>query len=339
MKLFSRSPVRGSLVLAAAGVLSLAVQAAQPPEPATGAPAATPASGTAAQQQTFATPEEALIALREATSADDKATLARIFGPGAKDLANPDQVQEANECEAFSRHLAEMANLVRDGDDRVILYVGGENWPFPIPIVRKDGRWCFDTAAGKDEILSRRIGENELNTIDVCRAYVAAQNEFHATDWNGDGILEYAQFFRSSLNRKDGLYWEATDGEPQSPMGPLVADAQAQGYPIAKSPPKPADGRTDDHTSHPFHGYLFKILTSQGPHAPGGAYSYVINGHMVAGFALLAYPAEWGKSGVMTFVVCQRGIVYQRNLGDKTGELAPATTEFDPDDAWKPVGQ
>ncbi len=320
MKPFSRAIAGLSLVAITAATLALSAPTA-PPAPSTD------------EQQTFASPEDALKALRDATAARDKTALDRIFGPAARELMNPDPVQYANECEAFNRHLTEMANLVRQGDDKVVVYIGQENWPLPIPIVRKDGKWLFDTAAGKDEILSRRVGENELNTIDVCRAYVIAQNEFHATDWNDDDMLEYAQHFKSSADHKDGLYWEADDDEPQSPMGPLVAAARAEGYFAGRTPEQAKqEGR------RPFHGYYFKILTKQGVHAPGSAYDYVINGHMVAGFALLAYPAEWGNTGIMTFIVGQRGRVFEKNFGEKTGELAAAVSEYDPDETWRPVG-
>lgn len=293
-----------------------------------------PPTTASADQQTFASPEDALKALRDATAAKDKSALDRIFGATGKDLLNPDAVQSAGECESFHKHLAEMANLVHQGDDKVIVYLGQENWPFPIPVARRDGKWYFDTASGKEEILSRRIGENELNTIDVCLAYVVAQNEFHATDWNNDDMLEYAQHLKSSPERKEGLYWDAAEDEQQSPLGPLVAAARAEGY---FSPREPERARQEG--PRPFHGYFFKILTRQGAHAPGGAYDYIINGHMVAGFALIAYPAEWGNTGVMTFMVGQRGKVFQKNLGEKTAELAQAISAFDPDDTWKVTGE
>lgn len=286
------------------------------------------------EPRTFPTPDAALQALREAAAAKDKSALDALFGPVAKEIMNPDPVQHAIECEAFSMHLAEMASLVRQSDDKVILHLGQENWPFPAPIVRKDGKWSFDMVAGKDEILSRRIGENELNTIDVCRAYVVAQREFHEVDWNNDDILEYAQHLKSSAEKKDGLYWPASQDETQSPLGPLVAEARAEGYFTDRTPEQAKlEGR------RPFHGYVFKILTKQGEHAPGGAYDYVINGHMIAGFALLAYPAEWGNTGVMSFIVGPRGKVYQANLGEKTAQLAPDITTYDPDSAWKPVSE
>ena len=323
MKPLSRTIAGLSLLAISAATLAFSI------------PGIRPAAGD--DQQTFASPEDALKALREATAAKDVAALDRIFGPSSKDLMNPDAAQQAVECETFNRHLAEMANLVRQGDDKVVLYLGQENWPMPIPIVRKGGTWLFDTAAGKDEILSRRIGENELNTIDVCRAYVVAQNEFHATDWNGDDILEYAQHLRSSAAKKDGLYWEAAEDEVQSPLGPLVAAARSEGY-LPSPKAAPAEPAKPDEP-RPYHGYIFKILTKQGMHAPGGAYSYIINGHMVAGFALMAYPAEWGSTGIMTFIVGPRGKVFQKDLGEKTRELAPAVGEYDPDETWKPVGE
>ena len=198
----------------------------------------------------------------------------------------------------------------------------------PIPLVRRDGTWLFDTAAGKDEILSRRIGEDEFTAIGVCRAYVQAQREYASEDRDGSGMFKYALRLRSTPGTKDGLYWHAGPGEDPSPFGPLVAEARAEGY----------GRKTAEGDPQPFHGYLFRELTAQGEAAPGGAYAYVINGNLIAGFALVAYPAHWGESGVMTFIVNQWGRVYQCNLGEKSAEIASAMTEFDPDpDTWIPV--
>lgn len=276
-------------------------------------------------QQVFSTPEEATKALQEATAAKDKTALRRIFGPDLKDLVSSDEVQNANNFAAFAKNMAEMTNLVKEGDSKVTLALGKDAWPFPIPIVEKDGKWFFDTAAGKDEILNRRIGENELNTIEVCRAYVLAQREYYAMVPNDD-LPQYAQRFGSTPGKKDGLYWPTAENEETSPMGPLVAQARAEGY-------GPKEGDAVKKRS-PYHGYFFKILTKQGSKAPGGAYSYVINDHMVAGFALVAWPADYGSNGIMTFIVNQRGKVYQKNLGEKTAKLAADMTEYNPDDTW-----
>ncbi len=284
-------------------------------------------AGPAAEQQTFATPEDALKALVTATKSRDRDALRKIFGPDAKDLANPDRVEAASDMDAFVKAVTERANLSRENDATVTIVVGGENWPFPIPLVKEGDKWFFDTKAGQEEILDRRIGENELNAISVCRSYVTAQREYAADDRDGDDIFEFAQKFISDSGQKNGLYWETKPDEPPSPLGPAVAAARSEGY-LSK------DKLEQRAAPQPFHGYFFKILTRQGDKAPGGKYDYVINGNMVAGFALVAYPAQWGNSGVMTFVVNQRGKVYQKDLGEKTGELAPAITEYNPDNTW-----
>jgi hypothetical protein len=193
----------------------------------------------------------------------------------------------------------------------------------PIPIVKQGERWHFDTAAGEQKIIDRRVGRNELNVIEVCRAYVAAQREYASKDRLGDGLHEYATKFPSSAGKHDGLYWQASANEEQSPFGPLVASARKEGY-----------RREPHHGPAPYHGYYFRILTRQGPHASGGAKDYIVAGHMTRGFALLAFPAKWGDSGVMTFVVNQHGIVFQKNLGPDTARIAPAIKQFDPDLSW-----
>jgi hypothetical protein len=211
--------------------------------------------------------------------------------------------------------------MVPKADDRFVLNLGDQNWPFPIPIVKKDGAWFFDTAAGREEIINRRIGEDEMTTIGVCRTYLAAQREYASEDRDGDGVLKFAQKIHSAPGRKDGLYWPAAPGEDPSPFGPFIAEVHAEGY----------GGRTAEGTPQPFHGYRFRILTAQGASAPGGAYSYVINGNMIAGFALVAYPAHWGESGVMTFIVNQWGKVYECNLGPRSADFAAEMNTFDPD--------
>ncbi len=277
-------------------------------------------------QKLFATPEDALKGLVEAVKIHDKAALEQIFGPNAKDLRSSDDVQAAAEFEEFAKHVAEKTNIVKENDSRAIIYIGNENWPFPIPLVKKNDQWFFDTVAGQEEILNRRIGENELTAILVCRMYVQAQREYVLKDWDNDGIIAYAQKLRSDPGKKNGLFWRHAPGEPASPLGELVARARMEGYKKEKSLFK--------EQPVPFHGYYFKILTQQGKNAPGGKYNYIVNGNMVGGFALVAFPSNWGKSGVMTFIVNQQGKVYQKNLGADTTKIAQQMPSFDPDKTW-----
>jgi|SRR5208283_581614 len=283
----------------------------------------------AESQKLFSSPEDALKALVDAVKANDRAALDQIFGPAGKDLRSSDEVQATTAFEEFSKHLAEKTDLVKESDSKVMLYIGNEHWPFPIPIVKKNDQWFFDTEAGKEEILNRRIGEDELTAILVCRSYVKAQREYALKDWNGDGIIAYAQKLRSDPGKKNGLFWRTSPGEEMSPFGELIAKARMEGYKQGKSLFK------EEPT--PFHGYYFKILTRQGRHAPGGKYNYVINGNMVGGFALAAFPSSWGKSGVMTFIVNQQGKVYQKNLGPNTTKIVQKMKEYDPDKTWTPV--
>jgi hypothetical protein len=279
----------------------------------------------ASKQRTFASPEEAIQALIDATKAEDHAGLHEIFGPGHKDLLTGDKVEDEANFTRFSKEITRMCNPVHEGDDKIILNIGAENWPFPIPLVKRDNRWLFDTDAGKEEIISRHLGDDELNTIGVCRTYVDAQRQYASKVRDASEVLKYAQKLKSTPGQKDGLYWEeAATSEEISPYGPLVAEARAEGY----TPKKNSEG------PHPFHGYLFKILTKQGPAAPGGKYNYIINGNMIAGFALVAYLSKWGDSGIMTFIISQQGKLYQRDLGTKTEEIARAMAEYNPDKNW-----
>jgi hypothetical protein len=277
-------------------------------------------------QRLFPTPEDALKALHAAAQAKDKAALEQIFGSSAKDLLSGDKVQDAAEFEEFVQHLAEKTNLVKESDSKVTLYIGNENWPFPIPIVKKDNQWFFDTKAGREEILNRRVGEDELIAILVCRTYVKAQREYALKDREGDGVVKYAQKLRSDPGKKNGLFWRSRAGEEVSPFGELVAQARMEGYRRKKA--------VFREEPTPFHGYYFKVVTRQGKNAPGGKYNYVINGNMVGGFALVASPSNWGKSGVMTFIVNQQGKVYQKNLGPNTLKIAQAMEEYNPDRTW-----
>jgi hypothetical protein len=276
--------------------------------------------------QAFATPQAAVSALTLALNSHDSSQLRDIFGPGAEDLQNPDRVQATNEINNFAKALNITNQLVRESGDKYELDVGADAWPFPVPIVQKGGQWYFDTDEGKEELLNRRIGRNELDVLKSVRAYVDAQREYASQDQNGDKVLEYAQRIASSPGKKDGLYWpEDLDGS-LSPLGPLVAEAQAEGYQVE------VQGQQASH--NPFRGYYFKILTRQGKNAAGGSYNYIINGHMIAGFALVAWPSEYGKTGVMTFIVNQQGRVYQRDLGAKTSETASRMTEYNPSTGW-----
>ena len=280
----------------------------------------------AASQKYFPSPEDALKGLVEAVKAKDKAALDQIFGPSGKELRSSDEVQAANEFEEFTKHVAEKTSLVKENDSRVIIHIGNENWPYPIPLVKKNGQWFFDTEAGKEEVLNRRIGEDELTAMLVCRTYVKAQREYILKDWDGDGILAYAQKLRSDPGKRNGLFWRHAPGEAASPLGELVAQARIEGYKKEKTVFK--------EQPVPFHGYYFKILTKQGEHTPGGKYDYIINGNMVGGFGLVAFPSNWGKSGVMTFIVNQRGKVYQKNLGPDTMKIAQEMQSYDPDETW-----
>ena len=281
-----------------------------------------------AQPKTFASPGEAVKALLDALKTGDKAGLSVLFGPGSESLiSSGDDVEDKAGRERFLKNYEEKNSLEKKGDDEVLLQVGKDDWPFPIPIRRKGSAWAFDTKAGKEEFLNRRIGRNELNTIDVLEAYVVAQREYAKKDWDGDGVYPYAQKFASTPGKKDGLYWEAKEGEEPSPFGPLAAKAAHEGY-LRK-------GKTEKQS--PYYGYFFKILKAQGKDAPGGAYDYVVKGNMILGFGLVAYPAQYGSSGIMTFIVNQEGVVYQKDLGKDTAKAAGAIKRYDPDPTWKKV--
>ncbi len=279
-----------------------------------------------AEQKSFKSPEEAVSALSNAVKGSDTKELLTIFGPEGKELiSSGDKVADETGREHFIKAYEEMNKLVRENDTKVILRVGKGDWPFPIPVVKKGEYWLFDTMAGREEILNRRIGRNELNAIQVCLAYVDAQREYILKDRDEDKLLEYAQKFQSRRGKKNGLYWKAKEGEPQSPLGPLIAKAAGEGY----------LGKKIIGKRNPYHGYHYKILKSQGKNARGGEYDYVVNGKMIGGFALVAYPDEYGNSGVMTFIVNQDGVVYEKDLGKETEKIARAIKKFDPDETWK----
>jgi hypothetical protein len=278
-------------------------------------------------QLTFASPEAAVRAMVEALSSNDLKALEAIFGPGSLDLiTSGDPAADQSDREQFLKLFGEK-NRLEQTADKVVLSVGNEDWPFPIPMVKKDAFWRFDTEEGSEEILARRIGRNELSAIQVCLAYVDAQREYALKVRNASGLFQYAQKFRSDKGMKNGLYWDVKDGEEQSPLGPLVAAAQEQGYTGKKSGGRPI----------PYHGYYYRILKGQGKNAPGGAYDYMVKGKMIGGFALVAYPAKYASSGVMTFIVSHDGVVYQRDFGRNTEKAAQAIKLFNPDSVWKKV--
>jgi hypothetical protein len=271
-------------------------------------------------QKTFSSPEDASNALVTAAQSGDEKALLDILGPDEKRIVSSgDETEDARSRANFLQKYQEMHRLVKEPDGTTTLYIGAENWPTPIPLVNKGSSWYFDTAAGKKEILYRRIGENEISTIRVCQELVAAEKEYYSMQDN-----EYAQKIFSDEGQHNGLYWKAVNGEPQSPIGPLVASAVAEGY---------VKGRDDAPT--PYRGYYYHILTRQGGNGPGGAKSYIVNGKMTEGFAFVAYPAEYSSSGVMTFIVNEKGVVYQKDLGKQTEVLANTMKEYYPDSSWQ----
>jgi hypothetical protein len=289
------------------------------------APEASPAPA-AEGQRTYPNPQAAVSALVSAVKSGTLDAMLPVLGPQSRDIVTSgDAVADRNGRKHFLQAYGERHALMLRSDGSVWLRLGKEQWPFPIPLVKHDKQWAFDTAAGRDEIINRRIGFNELNAIKVCQTYVQAQREYAARDRQGDLIMQYATHMLSSPDKRDGLYWPVPLGEELSPLGPLVAQAEHEGYEPGK------------HKGNGFHGYHFKILTRQGAHAPGGAYDYMANGHMVGGFALVAYPVQYGESGIMTFLVNSNGIVWQKDLGADTAQIVGQMTEYDPDESWKKI--
>jgi len=271
-------------------------------------------------QKTFSSPEDASNALVTAAQNNDEKTMLDILGPDGKQIVSSgDETEDAESRANFVRRYEQMHRLMKEPDGTTVLYIGAENWPTPIPLVNQGNSWYFDTEAGKKEILYRRVGRNELSAISVCQELVAAQKEFYSAQHN-----EYAKEIFSDEGQHDGLYWKAAEGEPQSPVGPLVASAFTEGY-----------AKSQDGSPNPYRGYYYRMLTRQGKKGPGGAKSYLVNGKLVEGFAFLAYPAEYRSSGVMTFIVNQDGIVYQKDLGKKTEVLAKALKEYNPNSSWQ----
>ena len=274
-------------------------------------------------QETFETPEKAVEALVKALRENNMVNLYTVFGPGSVALiSSGDKVDDQKSRAEFIRLYDEKNRLEMVGETKVILHVGNDDWPFPIPLVKAGKNWHFDTKQGKDEILSRRIGRNELDTIQTCLAIVDAEREYVTMDRDSNGLMEYAQKFFSTSGMKDGLYWEVAPGEKPSPLGPLVAIAQSEGYRKGEKPT-------------PYNGYFFRILSAQGKDAHGGAYSYLVHGKMIGGFALVAYPAVYGASGVKTFIVNHEGVLYEKDLGPQTVKKAKSMKAFNPDKTWE----
>ncbi|HXB72963.1 MAG TPA: DUF2950 domain-containing protein [Candidatus Acidoferrales bacterium] len=278
-----------------------------------------------ASQPTFGTPQEAAQAIMDAAEHNDTAALLKLFGPGGKDIVESgDPTADTQSRAEFARTAHEKLKINQDpsNPNRAALSIGAQDWPFPVPLVRKDGKWHFDAPAGKVEILAHRIGENEVNAVEVCRGYVEAQMEYAAREHDKGGVLEYAQKIVSSPGKEDGLYWE---GASKSLVPKAFVNAAAANV---------AEGaRKLDR----YHGYYFRILKAQGPDAPGGAFDYVVKGKMIGGFALVAYPAEYAVSGVKTFVVNHQGTVYEKDLGPNTAALARQMARINPDKSWRPV--
>lgn len=312
-----RKAIRSVVLMIVAGLCASAAlcASAQAPSPTK------PAGAKAAKAVAFASPQAGIDALIDALRAADSRKLAAILGPGHKGIIDSgDSVADRAEWARFVAAYDTRHSLQMDGDAKATLIAGKDDFPMPIPLVRKDGAWSFDSIAGEDEILARRIGRNELDAIEVCLAFIDMQREYAEADRDSDGILQYAQRFLSTPGKHDGLYWPTKAGEPQSPGGPRLAAASAQR--------KGVKGRT------PYHGYYYRILTAQGRNAPGGATSYLANGKLIGGVALLAYPAKYLNSGVKSFVCNTDGIVYEKDLGPGTATLASKIDAYDPDASW-----
>jgi len=288
--------------------------------------ASTAIAATSSGQQVFPTVTAAAKALVGAARTDDMTALSSILGGDAKEiLSSGDPVADNSARDNFVAKYDQMQRLAYDDRGRVILYLGADNWPFPIPLVKSGDGWVFDTEAGKRELLFRRVGRNELYTIDVLADLADAQEEYASEIRDNGSVKQFAQRIQSEPGKHDGLYWAVSSGEEESPIGPLIADATAEGY------------KTGAAAAIPFHGYYYKILSRQGKTAPGGAKDYLVDGKMTEGFAFLAYPATYGASGVMTFMINQDGVIVQKDLGTNTAKVANGMTEYNPDKSWEEV--
>ena len=297
--------------------------------------AADAVSGSAAKatagiaQRSFASPEEGAKALDAAMKSGDWKQIYAVLGPGSGQLIyTGDRVADTATRTMFVEGYDKSAKFDRDGDAKATLLLGANDYPFPYPLVKSAKGWMFDARAGAEEIVNRRVGENELAAIQVCLAYVDAQREYATLDRDNNGLLEYAPKLASTPGKHDGLYWPTKEGEPPSPFGPLAARSASEGY-----------GKNAAAGPDAYHGYHYRILTAQGQFAQGGAYDYRVKDKMIGGFALVAYPARWGVSGVMTFICNHDGVVYQKNLGKETASAARAMARFDPDPSWTKVSQ
>lgn len=281
-----------------------------------------------AEQATYATPEEAAQALINAAADSDMEALRTVLGPQADELSSGDPVADAADREAFIEAAVTAAGIEQEEgvENIATLVIGEDDWPFAIPLVKENDQWRFDMEAGLEELYARRIGRNELHAIAVLQEIVDAQREYRSADRDGDGVMEYALRLGSSEGKKDGLYWPASDGQEESPLGPLIAEAVAEGYEKSK-----------DGNPVPYHGYYYRMLGEQGSHASGGAMQYAQDGNAVGGFAVMAYPAEYGNSGIMSLMVNQDGIIFDKDLGEETASAGASLSSFDPDATWEPV--
>ncbi len=287
-----------------------------------------PASAATIQQKSFESPEKAVQALIESLKQNDMTSLKAILGPDSEKLiSSGDPVADRQARDRFLAHYEESQRLEREGKSKVLVIIGKSEWPFPIPLVAKKNRWRFDTKAGLEEILNRRVGRNEFDTIQTCLAIIDAQREYAMDDYDGNGLHDYAAKFFSEPGKKNGLYWQTTGNETPSPLGELVVKAKAGGYGDKKDSKGPT----------PYHGYFYRLLTGQGKNAAGGAYDYLVRNHLLGGVAVVAYPAHYGASGIMTFIVNHDGVVYQKDLGEKTAEIAKNMKLFDPGPGWTKV--
>ncbi|EXI77781.1 MAG: hypothetical protein AW10_03524 [Candidatus Accumulibacter appositus] len=296
--------------------------------------AAAAAQAVATQQvarSAFAKPDDAALALAEAVRSGDPKALLAVVGPNSGSwLFSGDKVADREDWKRFLAAYDQKHSISEEADGKAVLIVGDDDWPFPAPLVRKGGGWVFDAEAGREEITNRRIGRNELDTVQTLLAIVDAQRDYATEDLDGNGFNDYARRFVSTKDKRDGLYWPVEEGQPLSPLGPLISDASDEGYTVKQS-------KNKRHQPTPYHGYLYRMLTAEGKNSPDGAYNYLVGDKMFGGFAVVAYPAKYGTSGVMTFLVNHNGIVYQKDLGNGTASAASAMRSFNPDTSWSVV--
>jgi hypothetical protein len=319
--------IKCSVLALAFAALAMPMSDARAQAPATAKAPAAGAKAPATKQKTFGSPEDAAKALADAVRAGDPNGLLAVVGPASKSwIFTGDTVSDRADWAKFLEGYDKKNTIAREGDSKAVLEIGADGWPFPAPLVKKGSQWSFDAEAGREEVTNRRVGSNELGAIQTLHAIVDAQRAYAAADPNRDGIANYASRFISTPGKKDGLYWESKDGEPQSPLGPLIGAASAQGYTMKKG---------ENAKPQAYHGYYFRIINGQGKAAKGGAYDYRVKGRLFGGFAVAAYPATYGVSGVKTFVVNHDGVVYEKDLGAATATTGAAMTLFNPDKTWQ----